>query len=619
MNQDFADFKGLILRKLMTRNNRASFGLIIAGLSLGIAHAELDPITVYAKRIPTSVEETTSAITILSAEELKRMQENRLIDSLNLVPGIQGLTPGGQTGNIGTVLIRGLSTKYMQVVVDGVRLTDSTNGAGSFLGNAQIGGVTNLEVLRGPQSVIYGSGAAGGVIGYDTALGQGESTSVSTEVGNFGTFRSSLLTQGSTGNLSYAVGVGLFETDNDPQEGYLQHDYRQGYEMLALEWQARDDLSVRLSYRGSQNELKVISDSGFGASPQDIDTDTHLFALNATYQVNPWWSSRVIFGYYKEDYAADFSGFLVASDYDRASLNWVNEIELHQELSVTAGLEFAHSDYRNLNIPNLDYENFGIFVNGVWTPSERFLAEVGLRYEDHNVFGGDVAWNVGAVYELAGKTNLRVRAGEAYRTPTLIDSQAFVSPFGADQVANPALEAEQVFGYEIGLAHDFNGHLAELSFFDQQLDNAIGRGPIVGGVYQNINLNGQTDVSGLEFAVSGELSDRIRYRFAGTRQFKEELIDVPDLQLNADLSYKSERFSIGVGASYLDGASYGLANTTDSYHVTRIYGTYILSENITLYGRMENLFDEDYLLSDDGFLPVTGHGRSFVIGASLKW
>ncbi|MFW2384445.1 MAG: TonB-dependent receptor plug domain-containing protein [Akkermansiaceae bacterium] len=607
----------------MTHQKTAFYGLIIAGLSYGSAYGniktELEPITVYAKRIASPIEETTSAITILTSEELERMQKSRLINGLNLVPGVQGLSTAGQTGNLGSVLIRGLSTKYMQIVVDGVRLTDATNGASSFLGNSQLSGMTHLEVLRGPQSVLYGSGAAGGVIGYETALGSGENTSVSAEAGNFGTFRSSFLTQGTVGDLSYAVGAGYFETDNDPRGGLRQHGYRQDFETLALEWLAREDLQIRLSYRGSQNELDIISDSGFGASPAAIDTDTNLFALNALYDVNPWWSTRVNLGYYDEAYRADFNGFLLATDYDRASLNWVNQIEMNDQFKIQAGLEYARSDYRNLNGQDIDYRTTGAFVNGVWTPTVDLLIEAGLRYEDHNAFGSDLAWNIGAIYDLGDSRRLRARVAEAYRAPTLIDSQAFNPGFGATQDANPNLEAEQIFGFEVGVEQDFGDQSLGLSYFQQGLENAIARGPVSGGSYQNINLDGTTEVSGVELELNGQLSDEMRYRLAASRQFKEELIDIPDMQVSVDVSYQFEKTSIGFGVTYVDGADYGLANVTDTYTVGRVYGSYELNDSVTLFGRVENLFDEDYLVSDDGFLPISGQGRSFVIGATLEW
>lgn len=597
----------------------ALLSLLLVGLSFLKAQNALEPLTVLAKRVPSDRADSTSAITILTAGELERMQENRLINGLNRVPGVQGLSTAGQTGNLGTALLRGLSTKYMQVVVDGVCLTDATNGASNFLGNAHLSGITRLEVLRGPQSVLYGSGAAGGVVGYETSLGQDDGYRLSAEAGNFGTMASSLLAQGTVGDLSYAVGLGRFETDNDPQGGLLRHDYQQDFGTLAFEWQAHDELTLRFSYRGSQNELQTVTDSGFGASPATIETETNLLALNAMLEVNPWWMSRVTLGHYNESYQADFNGFLVMTDYDRSSLNWTNIFDLNEQVQFQAGLEYARSDYRNLNGQDFDYRNFGAFINGVWKANSRFLLEGGVRYEDHSDFGEDLGWNLGGSYALNKVSRLRVRVAEAYRTPTLIDSQPFNPGFGPMQEANPNLEAEQIFGFEVGIDQEFGDGVLEFGYFHQSLENAIARGPVLAGSYQNVNLAGTTEVSGLEFALSGELEEGFDYRFAATRQFKEEMIDVPDLQISVDLSYQLDRLSTGLGLTYLDGASYGLANQTDSCALARIYGSYELNDSVTLYGRVENLFDREYLISDDGFLPIAGQGRSFIIGATVRW
>lgn len=597
-------------------------GLVVSGLSLGVASGELEPLTVLAKKFESSKSETTSALEILTAADLERLQENRLINGLSLVPGVQGLSTAGQTGNLGTVIMRGLSTKYMQVVVDGVRLTDATNGANNFLGNGQLFGISQLEVLRGPQSVLYGTGAAGGVVGYETALGKGDGeTSLSAEAGNFGTFRSSLLTEGSVGDLSYAVGAGYFETENDPQGGFLKHDYEQKFATLALEWQAREDFLIRLSYRGSENELQLLTDSGFGASPAGIDTDLSLTALNFEYEVNPWWSTQVTLGYYDESYQADFNGFAVVSDYDRASVNWANKIEISDELKLQTGIDYARGDYKNLNGREVDYRTTGTYVNGTWTPVENLLLEGGVRYEDHNTFGSDVAWNIGFAYEFEETgTRLRGRVAEAYRAPTLLESEAFNPGFGATQSANPNLDTEDILGFELGIEQDLADHTLDLTYFQQHLENAIGRGPVTAGSYQNVNIAGTSKVSGLELSSTGNLVDEsLTYRLAVTKQFKEELIDVPDLQASLDLHYQADAWSAGAGVTFVDAASYGLFGTSDSYTTARVYGEYEVNDSVTLFGRVENLFDRDYLLSDDGFLPVSGQGRSFVIGARLEW
>jgi len=605
----------------MIDKKAARFGLVLAGCSLGAAQDVLPPLTVLAKKFDSEKKETTSALDILSADELERMQRDRLLDGLNFFPGVKGLSTAGQTGNLGTVIMRGLSTKYVQVVVDGVRLTDATNGSNSFLGSGQLGNITQLEVLRGPQSVLYGSGAAGGVIGYETFLGSDrEGATVIAEAGSFGVFRSSFTNRGQVGDLSYSVNAGLFETKNDPSGAVLRHDFNQLFGSLALQWQAREDLQLRLSYRGSQNELETLSDFGFGASPAKIDTDVNLIALNAEYEVNPWWSSKLTLGYYDESYHGDFNGFQVMTDYGRYTANWASSIEVSDSLELVSGLEYARADYRNLNGREVDYGTLGAYLNGFWKPIDVLLLEAGLRYEDYDSFDNDVAWNLGAAYEIESTgTRLRARLAEGYRTPTLLESEAFVPGFGVTQRANVNLKPEDIFGFEVGVEQDFSGHLAELSYFQQHLENAIVRGPTTAGSYANINRNGMSKVSGLELALSGQLSNEsVRYRLSATKQFQEEILDVPDFLLSADLGYDAESWSVGVGFAYNEGATYGF-NPSDDHLVARVYGEMKINEAITLYGRVENLFDEDYLVFDDGFSPVKGLGRSFVIGARVEW
>ncbi len=610
----------------MLKNKAAQLGLVLAGSSLGMAQDELPPLSVTATRFAAPVNETTSAVTVFSLEELERMQETRLTDALALAPGVQGLSTAGLTGNLGTVIVRGLRTSYVQTVVDGVRITDSTNGLNNFLGAGHLGNITSLEILRGPQSVLYGSGAAGGVIGYDTQVGEGDpSFEVLGEAGSYGTYRTSLSAQGKVGDLAYSLEAGFFRTDNDTFEQLTRHDYEQYFETLALEWSVREDLRIKLSYRGSQNELNTTQDFGFGPSDAQIETDLNLIALNAIYDVRPDWTTRLTVGYYDESYDADFGGFPVVTDYERFTLNWNNRVNLRDDLELIAGLEYSDSSYQSSAGRDLDYDTLGVYSKASWHATDALLVDGGVRYEDHNVFGGDTAWDLGAAYSFEGTgTRVKARFSEAFRTPRLIDSEAFNSGFGAQQRANPDLETEEILGFELGVEQDFGGHLLEVTFFQQELQDAIARGPTttVGGVasYESINLPGISRVSGFEMGLSGTLGqDELRYRIAWTEQTKEESLDVPDRQIDADLSYVTANWSAGVGVSYVDGASYGLANSVGDRGVIRVYGSYQVTEALSLYGRVENLLDKDYLVSDDGFLPIEGQGRSFMIGARLEW
>ena len=303
-------------------------GLLFAGPCPAQVVEELEPLTVLARKFRSPGEDNASSVGLVTGDDLAKMQRYRLLDALELIPGSQSLSTAGLTGNTGTAILRGLPSNYLQLVVDGVRIADATNGVGNFLANAQLGSIGNLEVLRGPQSVLYGSGAGGGVVGYDSRVGTGEpETRLFAEGGSFDSYRTSLSSQGRDGALAYGVEIGRQFTANDTYTNLPRHDFEQNYANLALEWQAREDLRLKLSYRGTDNLLDTTSISRWGISSSQIQTETNLFALNGYYQVNPDWESRLTLGYYNENYRGDFGGSLYGIDYERFTLNWNNEIE----------------------------------------------------------------------------------------------------------------------------------------------------------------------------------------------------------------------------------------------------------------------------------------------------
>ena len=619
----------------MTKH-RAQTGLALVGL-LGGASAqekieELEPLTVLAKKFEADRKETASAVGVVKGADLVKMQRHRALDALNIIPGVQGLSTAGLVGNTGGSILRGLPTSYTQVVVDGVRITDATNGLGNFLAGGHLGGLSQLEILRGPQSVLYGTGAAGGVIGYETAVGEGEPTyRFFGEGGSFDSYRSTFGSQGQVGRLQYGFELGRFETENDTYGSLPRHDYEQDQVSLALQWQAREDLLLKFSYRGSENQLRTTSISPPFVSLSDIETKTHLLAFNAEYEVNPDWQSRLTLGYYDESYLGNFDGSfgpsVFGTNFDRLTVNWNQQIQLSEEFEFLTGVEYSDSHFENSSGRETNYHTAGVYVHGNWKPVDGLLIEGGVRYDEHSEFDGDMAWNFGGAYELGDSgTRIRARASQAYRTPSRLDSARFAGAFST-QIANPDLDSEEILGFEIGIDHDFGDHQLELGYFHQELKDAIATRTIVAGfpsTTQRQNLPGTSRVSGVELALSGELiREELRYRLAWTVQDKEDVIDVPGRMISLDLSYDGGDWLVGAGVSHVSGASYGADQLnfilTDERTVTRLYGEYQVNEHLKLHARVENLFDEEYLISDIFGTQLEGAGRAVSLGATIEW
>ena len=616
----------------MTKH-RAQTGLALVGL-LGGASAqekveELEPVTVLAKKFEADRKDTAAAVGVVGAADLVRMQLDRTLDALNIIPGVQGLSTAGLVGNTGGAIFRGLPTPYTQVVVDGVRITDATNGLGNFLAGGHVGGLSQLEILRGPQSVLYGTGAAGGVIGYETAVGDGEPTyRFFGEGGSFDSYRSTFSSQGQLGILQYGIELGRFETENDTFSTLPRHDYEQDQASLALQWRARGDVLLKFSYRGSENQLGTTSISSPSIFYSDIETKTHLVAFNAEYKVNPDWQGKLTLGYYDESYLGNFDGSfgpsVFGTDFGRLTVNWNQQIQLNEQFELLTGLEYSDSNFKNSSGRQTNYHTAGVYLHGNWKPTDGFLIEGGVRYDEHSEFDGDTAWDFGGSYELGGSgTRVRTRVSQAYRTPSRLDSARFAGAFST-QIANSDLVSEEILGFEIGIDHDFGDHQLELGFFQQELKNAIATRTIAASTTQRQNLPGTSRVSGVELALSGELiREDLRYRLAWTEQGEEDVIDVPDRMISLDLSYDGGDWLVGAGVSHVAGASYGSDSLsfilTDDRTVGRLYGEYQVNEYLKLHARVENLFDEDYLISDIFVAQLEGAGRAVSVGATIEW
>lgn len=601
-------------------------GLLGVGASCGQKVEELEPLTVLARRIESPSDDNASSVGIMTAGELARMQRHRLLESLDLIPGTQMLSTAGLTGNTGTAIIRGLPSRYQQIMVDGVRVSDNTNSAGSFLANGQLGQITNIEVLRGPQSVLYGTGAGGGVIGYETAVGLGDPEhQFFAEGGSFETFRTALSSRGQLEDLAYGVEMGYQFSGNDTYDALPLHDYGQTYFNLALQWQLKEDLRLKVSYRGTDNRLETRASNVLGVSNSEIETETALLSANLFYQVNPDWKSRLTAGVYYENYRGDFDGFLFGTDQERWTINWSNEVALSEAVTVVAGLEGSISRFENSGGRSVDESILGAYANFYYRPIEALLLEAGGRYDEHNEFDGDSAWNVGAVYTISGSgTRIHARASEAYRNPSRLDSEFFPS-FFSNQFANPDLKSEQIMGWETGVTRQLGDHEISATYYQQGLEDAIVTSFPSSGTSQRVNQAGKSSVSGLEISASGKLvSDRIGYRVAFTSQFDEEVIDLPNHLVSFDLNYNAENWSVGAGISYVGEAAYLAPGNpkTDSRTLARIYGRYEVNDSLSFHARIENVFDQDYQLFPDTFgkgTGVEGPGRAIFAGATLSW
>jgi outer membrane cobalamin receptor len=582
----------------------------LAGLCLLPVHAafaetpnqektELDPLIVSALRVPREASTVTSSVTSLDPEQLETSGILQLRDALNAAPGVISTSTGGESGALGSVFIRGTTTNYSQIVIDGMRLSDSSTPLGNILSAARTTDIGKLEILRGPQGAIYGGESIGGVLWMETPRGSGDpSGSATVEAGSFNSFSGRVKAGGEVGKMNYYLGSSYEQTDNDAPN---QH-FDQSSAALRVEGRADPVWTLGTTFRANDSYYENLGNS-------DDHLDASLTTLYATGKFSDVWTGRFLAGYHQEFYDSDSSFGNYGSDLRDASISTDQEIKLSDDVRLLAGAYGHRSNYESTIGANEERDRFGVHSALEWDATDKLTTTAALRWEDYEAYGDELTWRLGAIQELVPSTSIRGGIGTSFRTPTYID--LFGSSFG---VGNPDLQAESATGWDIGITHKILGHQLEATWFENHIQDQIQSFPT-----PPVNLAGETRTQGTEFAVRGAaLEEAVSYRVAWT-WLHESLSDQPRNAATASLDWKTtEKSLIGIGATHLASHSWG-GDPIDAYTVARIYVSYQITEKIKLHARVENAFDADYELSNFYGDPIKGTGAGFYAGVTVDW
>ncbi|MDP4624365.1 MAG: TonB-dependent receptor [Akkermansiaceae bacterium] len=602
------------------RTNRISCTLIgVAALALGgnisaeveeevglPTDGELDVLVVSAWRMPGKVSEATSAVTVLDPEEFEERGIFDLRQALNEIPGVIATSTGGQTGAAGSVFIRGTTTAYSQLVVDGMRVSDSNTSMGTFLAGARLEDLSTIEVLRGPQAAIHGGESVGGVIWLETARGEGDAkTQLRLEGGSFGSFNGFLSNAGQEGALSWFVGAGYDGTHNDA----VGEDFDQVRGSLRLEWAQSDTLTMGMTYRAIDSRFQY---QFFGTNTDHVDAD--LLTVYANAQLTPDWTARFTLGRYAESYYNDYFGANFGTDLDRTVLSTDQSYTLGDDVTLLGGAFLEYTDFANTFNTASNEVRYGAHFGAEWQAHETVLLDAVVRWEDYVDFGDQITWRVGGSWLALEQTRFRAGIGKAFRTPSFQDR--YGSTFG---LGDPNLAAEESLGWDLGVEQKLGDHhRVSLTYFENSIKNRIQNTFVFPLSPPPVNLSGKTPTRGYELALGGELGETLGYRVSYTH-LTDSLVDQPENTATASLDWRPvEKLLLGIGATYVDTRSYGGA-PLDDYLLLRLYGSYEVSENLTLHGRVENIADQQYELSNFGGTRIPGAGIGFYGGLTATF
>ena len=334
-------------------------------------------------------------------------------------------------------------------------------------------------------------------------------------------------------------------------------------------------------------------------------------------------------GVQKESYDSDYHVGTYGSDMQATALSTDQSIAITDELRLLANAFFQRNIYDSASADtwsnsrtNDSCNRYGAGAALEWSPTPQLTTSAALRWEDYDSYGSELTWRVGSAYQIpATGTTLRGGVGTSFRTPTFLDLHG--STWGDP---NPNLVAEDALGWDVGIVQKLTDqHQLEVTWFRNQIQNQIKYVsypyPLWGG--KSVNLPGTTTTEGLELGMKGGWLDRrIEYRLAWTLLAKS-MADQPRNAVNASIDWKPTSLSmIGIGVAHLSDHSWG-ADPIAAYTLARVYGSYQITDSIKLHARVENVFNQNYELSNPsaawGGTPIKGAGTGVYTGLTFAW
>jgi len=604
----------------------------------------LDTLVLSAGLSPVAESAYGRAHTVLTSEDLQSRRVITVQDALRTVPGLS-VTSTGET--VAKIRIRGGESNHVLVLIDGVEANSPGNGDYIFSGMLAED-IERIEVLRGPQSAIYGANAASGVISITTrrASAQGPGYGGTVEIGGLDPPTASAFVQAGDGRGSISLSAVARRTDGEDESRSPGGDTefnRQRVLGLNGSYDLTESATVGFTLRRIWQEYGYDRAVSFVDSPDDYIVDAPLTADRDETYGSLWLEGEAFGGRLLNRFAvsganqntAHFNGGL--PDYSDASrlrnfkytgswaLDGGNARDAAQKLNVAVQKKreiyensFASGGRYERDTKSASLEYQGQFDNGIGV-------QAGMRRDFNDDFRHATTWNIAAAWQVPGRDlRLRAAAGKAIVNPTMFELYGY-APGSYD--GNADLTPETSRSQEIGADWNFaagRGALGVTLFTSKVEDMIIGTGNT------SQNLDGTSKRKGFEADLEYEATDWLRlgatYTYTDARTEDDQpVVRQPRhlLGLRATADIAQGRGSVTADLRYA-GSSYDAEwfrnyspPTTElpDYVTVNLAAGYDLTENLRLTGRVVNLFDRDYSESWGYY----GQGRTLYAGLTAKW
>ena len=587
--------------------------------------SESAPVVVTATRIETPINQIGSSVTVIDDVEIELNQQRTLPDALQTVPGLNIVQTGGPGGKA-SVFVRGSNSNDTKVLIDGIDANDPSQDGVFDFGQVLTSDLARVEVLRGPQSSLYGSDALAGVINLVTKKGEGPPRFEGMlEGGSFDTFNQSARASGSISRFNYSFSVAhLFVDDTPvtpldllpPGRKRINDSYENTTLSTRLGADLTDTFGLEAVARYTDSMLFFTGDdfSVFPSVPAAEQSEQHAQQLFTRGQAqlalfDGAFKNTFGLGYtlYRTKIQAPDTGFGLPpanlNNGDRLKFDWLGNITITEQYALLLGFEDQND--RLLDSPiSVGNGNFAGFAELQSEIVHGLFAAASVRHDENERFGGKTTWRIAPAY-LVPKigTKLKLSYGTGFKAPSL--TQLFVDFPAFNFFANPNLKPEESEGYDFGFEQPLWQDRVRfgVTYFHNEITNLI----LANATFTSLENIGRATAEGVEVFASLAITDRFNLRVDYTYTDATdddtglELLRRPKHRASLSATWRPlDRLSISTTMIYVgsqvDGdRSFSIPRlNTDPYFIANLAAEYDVGKGVTVFARANNFFDERY-------------------------
>lgn len=485
----------------------------------------IETISIIGSRATIDKSTLAGSVSFITADTIAASGANTVTDLLRSFASIN-VSQSGPTGTLTEVRFRGSESNHILVLVDGVEINDIGQGGLVDFAHLLVSDIERIELLRGPQSALWGSSAVSGVISITSkqAEASGESKlAANAALGTHKTQQVGVSYKARHDGLSFSVNLNHLSTDGDniSRQGSEDDGYRntslnsnvvyQANEQHKLSFNARivdfetefdatdfvlTGLSTDADNYSSGKQLNVLARWDF--APTDS-----IWSQSLSYQMNRFKS---------KSFSSDaFSGGTLGKT-QRAT--WINYIDFGLNDFINVGVDTVKEDFEQsgpivFGDPNQQQDNQTVSVlsDGQYELIKQLHASYSIRADNSDAFDDETSFRLGLSYQLTDTLRAFVSRGKSVKNPTFTERFGF---FPGTFVGNASLVPESSYANEVGLSYSASNSVSvDITHFDTALENEINGfvfDPVTSG-FTAQNIAETSTRKGLEVSVSGSIEN----------------------------------------------------------------------------------------------------------------